>query len=268
MIRIDFHGSTHGHFLEFVINKFIMQIDISDYNIFNENGAAHVRSEEYLKKRLVECGHYSNANINLSTEEPLIRIDIDSNCDRDFYIAFVNLLYRAGDVGLTRQIDDSISEEIKKNPVALRNNFFAKFNERDLYAKHYKSFKPSSSTIFVFPFLAFYSWTEFNKKLSDLSKFLNQLYFPDSNLFKLWTRFIELNQGINSFNKIEKILEKIFSNEDFDFECLFFEEAFLNYNLSKICRIFDGVLFEQKYPTNTKQIYKILQDHLAKIKYL
>jgi len=34
MIKIDFHGSTHGHFLEYVSNVYIMQTTPSQRNIF------------------------------------------------------------------------------------------------------------------------------------------------------------------------------------------------------------------------------------------
>jgi hypothetical protein len=40
------------------------------------------------------------------------------------------------------------------------------------------------------------------------------------------------------------------------------EEAWINYNLSQICKLYTGPLFEQtQYPTNTQHMYEIIQSH-------
>ena len=48
MIKIDFHGGTHGHFLEYVANVYIMQTTPSQASIFKPPAySAHAADENY-----------------------------------------------------------------------------------------------------------------------------------------------------------------------------------------------------------------------------
>lgn len=266
MIKIDFHGSTHGHFLEYVSNVYIMQTAPSQCSIFKPpTYSAHAPDQNYLDNRIIECGHYSNKlyNLTIDQDDIVIRIDIDPSDDRLFFVALSNLMYKAGDVGFERQ-QLSIPEHVRNNPAILRNNWYSKINERDTFVSHYNDFTEIYNPTFYFSFGSFFSFVDFCTELSRLSKFLNQTFYPTKSLYDLWSCFIQVNQGWQSYVKCKDLLNKIFAGENVDFVCTSLEEAWINYNLSNVCRMFDGTLFDQPhYPNNTQLIYNLVQQHLV-----
>jgi hypothetical protein len=261
MIKIDFHGSTHGHFLEYVTNVYIMQTAPSKTSIFKPpTYSAHAADNQYLNNRQIICGHFSNTKVNI--DDDIIRINIDYNDDDMFFIALTNLIYKAGDMGVERQLL-SIPDNIRDNPVAHRNNWYSKIQERQLYINAYNNFPTIPNNVFNFSFDSFFCFTRFCKELNNLSQFLNQLFFPDLTLYNLWAEFIKLNQGWQSYSKCKTILEAVFSNTSIDIDCTIIEQGWVNYNLSKICRLYQGKLFEDAiYPKNTQLISAIVADHL------
>lgn len=260
MIKIDFHGSTHGHFLEYVSNVYIMKTLPGNKNIFNSNGAAHASDNEYKYNRLIECGHYSNTNF--FSDDIIIRITIDTNNDEFFFISLINLMHRAGDVGMEKQLLN-IPDTIRNIRYLHRNDWYSKFNERNKYVNQYYEFIKIPNLVFEFPFNAFYSFPLFCKKLNELAVFLNNQWFPDESLYNLWKTFMKKNQGWQAYIKCNSIIENIMGNISYKFECNEIEEGWINYNLSKICRIYDGELFnEDLYPDNCQDIYKILERHI------
>jgi hypothetical protein len=270
MIKIDFHGGTHGHFLEYVSNVYIMQTPGSTASIFKKDtGSAHDADSTYTSNRLIRCGHYSQPiyNLNINDDDTIIRIILDSDNDDLFFIATTNLIYKAGDIGFETQMTN-IPESIRQNAIAYRNDWYSKFNERNLYSDHYKEFRSISNPIFKFPFESFFSFNNFCKSLNELAFFLNQTFFPDESLYQLWTEFIEKNQGQQSYVKCDQIIQDIFNNKNRELDNLtVIEEAWINYNLSKICRIYNGDRFDNiTYPQNTQHIYKEIQEHLSQLR--
>jgi len=270
MIKIDFHGSTHGHFLEYVTNVYIMQTTPSKTSIFKPpTYSAHAPDDNYKDNRLIKCGHFSNPkyNLSISNNDTVIRIVIDVSNDNMFFIAMSNLMYKAGDVGFEQQML-SINESIRNSPVQLRNNWYSKFDERSLFVDYYQEFKDLDVPVFKFPFEAFFSFTDFCISLSNLATFLNQTFFPDQSLYNLWKEFIEVNQGWQSYHKCNQLLADVFANSNKSMDCTCVEQGWINYNLSKICRLYDGSLFDQdQYPTNTQLVHSIVQEHLANLRY-
>ena len=269
MIKIDFHGSTHGHFLEYVTNVWIMQTTPSNSSIFKPpTYSAHAPDINYTSNRLIRCGHFSDPKFGLTIapDDTLIRICFDQTNDKEFFIAITNLIHKAGDVGFAKQMS-MIPEHIRNSAVAVRNNWYSKFNERETFADFYNEFLPVDNPVFEFDFQAFFSFQEFCKTLSALSQFLNQTFFPDQALHDLWSTFIRVNQGYQSFCKCDALLNSVFANESSIVDCTPIEQGWLNYNLSRICRMYDGVLFDQdRYPEDTQEIHSIVQAHLASLR--
>ena len=117
MIKIDFHGSTHGHFLEYVANVYIMQTAPSETSIFKPpTYLAHAPDQNYLKNRLISCGHYSNpiyqSRLKINDEDQVIRIIIDTNNDNMFFVS-ISIISLCGclrlPTGLTRHLVPSTS---------------------------------------------------------------------------------------------------------------------------------------------------------------
>lgn len=265
MITIDFHGSTHGHFLEYVANVYIMQTLPSQTSIFKPpTYSAHAPDNCYLSNRLIRCGHFSNSSygLNIDSKDQVIRIMLDTNNDNQFFVSLTNLMYKAGDVGLENQLL-SIPEHIRKNNVEHRNNWYSKFNERKTYANYYTNFPEIPNPVFYFDFESFFSFREFCQQLEQVAVFLNQTFYPNVSLYNLWAEFIAYNQGWQSLIKCNNLLEDIFAGKSSIIDCTVIEQGWINYNLSKICRIYNGAMFDQDtYPTHTDQVYKIVQDHL------
>jgi len=266
MIKIDFHGSTHGHFLEYISNVYIMQTAPSQQNIFKPpTYSAHNPDNYYINDRIIKCGHFSNPiyNLQLCDDDQVIRIIIDPDADNTFFIAFTNLIFKAGDKGFGKQILH-IPDYIRNNKIELRNNWYSKFAERKKYADHYANFLPISNPVYQFKFESFFSFENFCAELNLLANFLNQTFFPDQSLYVIWTEFMHRNQGCQSHIKCSQLLEDIFANADKLIDCTVLEESWINYNLSKMCKLYDSELSKHKdYPTNTQQIYNIVQQHLS-----
>ena len=266
MIKIDFHGSTHGHFLEYVTNVWIMQTAPSKTSIFKPpTYSAHAPDINYTSNRLIRCGHFSDPRFGLAIEpdDTLIRIHFDSSNDREFFIAVSNLIHKAGDVGFAKQMS-MIPEHVRNSAAAVRNNWYSKFNERNTFGDFYNEFQIVDNPVFEFDFEAFFSFTEFCRALSSLSQFLNQTFFPDQALYDLWSTFITVNQGYQSFRRCDALLNSVFANESTVVDLTPIEQGWINYNLSQICRMHDGPLFDQdRYPEDSQEIHSIVQAHLA-----
>ena len=263
MIKIDFHGSTHGHFLEYVSNVYIMQTTPSQCNIFKPpTYSAHNPDHNYLNDRMITCGHFSNPiyNLKINDDDQVIRITIDADNDDQFFIAFTNLMFKAGDVGFENQLLN-VPDYIRNNKIELRNNWYSKFNERKNFANHYADFLSLSTPVFEFQFESFFSWKNFCVELCSLATFLNQTFFPDQSLYALWSEFIARNQGWQSHQKCNRLIENIFNNTDSQIDCTVLEEAWINYTLSKTCKMYHGPLFESEYPYNTQNVYALIQTH-------
>lgn len=268
MIKIDFHGSTHGHFLEYVSNVYIMQTPPSNRSIFKPpTYSAHNPDETYINGKIIECGHYSSKmyDLTLDPNDTVIRIQLDPNDDNLFYVALSNLMHKAGDIGFEQQML-SLPDHVKNNTARVRNDWYSKINERNKYADHYKDFVKVNNPTFDFSFRSFFSFTEFCAQLSELSKFLNQTFYPDKSLYDLWSVFIQVNQGWQSYIKCNNLLVDILSGQTTQIDCTSLEQAWINFNLSKICRLHDGILFNQEdYPSDTRLIHNLVQQHLSSI---
>lgn len=268
MIKIDFYGSTHGHFLEYVTNVWIMQTAPSKTNIFKPpTYSAHAPDSNYLDNRVIRCGHFSIESIPFDATDQVIRIVIDQSNDNMFFIALTNYICKAGDIGLEHWMLSLIPDSVRNDTIENRNQWYSRFNEREIYANHYTGFININNPVFNFPFESFFSFPDFCKELSKLSHFLNRTFFPDQLLYNLWSNFIEVNQGWQSYIKCNQLLEHIFSNSSYDINCNIIEQGWINFNLSKICQLFDGEIFDQEsYPSNTQDMYRIIQTHLATLR--
>jgi len=92
-----------------------------------------------------------------------------------------------------------------------------------------------------------------------MANWLGQSFEASNILYTLWAEFIERNQGLQSYNKCSTIIENAFNNVDYEFESTVLEQAWINYNMSKHCNVYDGPLYSNiTYPTNSQQIYKII----------
>jgi len=259
MIWIDFHGSTHGHFLEYVTNVWIMKMFPESESVFTESGACHNFSEHYKDTRQVRCGHWWWVDYKHQFDtEPVIRITFDKSSNRSFYIAQVNRWYRSGDVSFEQKLLD-IADDVRNSPERFRNQYYYKYVSRDGYVE----FPEIPNPIQEFKFESLFVWSEFCSGLQDIAAFLDQKFVPDQALYKLWQEFISRNQGYQSYIHCEQILENIFSQQSIPVNCTPYEEAWINYNITKMSGLQKGPLFDNDtYPLTTHEIYNLIHSHV------
>jgi hypothetical protein len=83
----------------------------------------------------------------------------------------------------------------------------------------------------------------------------------------LWEEFITKNQGWQSYIKCNQVLEHAFANKAASIDCTVLEEAWINYNLSQVCKLYTGPLFEGgQYPTDTQLMYEIILNHTKSLR--
>lgn len=259
MIWIDFHGSTHGHFLEYVTNVWVMKLPLESDSVFTESGACHNFSDYYKDNRAIRCGHWWWTEYrHQKANEPVIRIKFDRFNNQQFYIALVNRWYRSGDVTFDQKLSN-IAEHIRNSPERFRNQYYHKYISRDAFG----DFQEIPNPIQYFEFESFFVWSEFCRELYNIAKFLNQTFTPDRALYTLWQEFIERNQGYRSYYRCKTILENVFSEQPLPVDCTPYEEAWINYNITAITGLDSGPLFNNDvYPVNTLEIYKLIPQHV------
>lgn len=257
---IDFHGASHGHFLEYVINTWI-------YNgprveIFTNLGTSHLprKNPIYQEHRMIKCGHFTEYNISHDAPEKVVRITVNGKAAQQIHI--VNVMYRSGDVPLETKYK-MIPLDVVDNPSLLRTNWFSKFTDAEhIYKLDYEWLWPQTPA-FEFPMDHLYDLTAFYQTLQQCADFLEQRFTPDQELCAIWKKFIEMNQGLQCYKKSRQIVESALTNQDFVFDSNESEQALINVMLTDTVNLYDGPLFEDHtYPTNAKQIWQHIQRHI------
>lgn len=261
MIHLDFFGASHGHFLEYVINTWLLKGPRVP-NIFTEHGSSHlIRSDtEYMAHRIVEAAHYTEFNMLNQSPTNLIRISINS--DWGNWIYQINVMYRAGDVPSAQKIKLT-PESVRNTPWEFRNEWYAKFNSTD-HGYHCPSnwLWPNLSA-FEFRMESLFDLVEFYDELHRLAKFLELTFVPDQELSNLLENFLIKNQGWQCYKESKQLVHAVMAGNNVEFYSTEMSQALINSLLSKSIGIFDGELFSNNdYPTNTSQIWKIVDQHL------
>tara|TARA_R110002126_G_scaffold285827_1_gene437073 strand:+ start:16 stop:852 length:837 start_codon:yes stop_codon:yes gene_type:complete len=270
MILIDFAPGLHGHFLEFVINRYLFNVEYSIDTIFQTTGAAHLINVDpvYQKNKIVESQHYSslsNQQRYNTQYKKIIFIKHDWKLD---FVVQTNIFYRCYPDALKNK--DFPAEEIIAyhllrmgygSDLKLRNNWFAKLHERhfDAFTKQAHSNVP----VFEFDFGNFFDLTKFLLELQKTAVYLEMTFKFDHSLVDLWNEFIEKNQGYRLHSLGNNLLSSAYNNLNVEIPNDWKLHAYMNYVISETFRLYDGELFESAiYPTNTQQIHKIIIDHI------
>lgn len=263
MIKIDYFAGMHGSFLEYVVNIFIMRTVPSEADILTGLGTAHNTSDNYHENKVVYSHPYSIWNREFNSSDRVIRISADYNNDDLFFTILTNAVIRVDDRGFDGYISN-IRSNIVNSRAQHRNFWYDRLANRSSYRDmdffyNPNIFQPVPNDVFEFSYESFQSLPYFFKEMSRLAFWLDQTFYPCEELCSLWRRWIDKNQGVISSNKCSKILESIFSNNDSNIDCTVLEEAWLNFNLSKISRTYEGEMFSNdQYPSNTQYIHSLL----------
>lgn len=256
---IDFHGATHGHFLEYIVNTWIYQGPRVD-NVFTELGTCHKpqRNPTYLAGRQIYCGHFTELGVggNVSPKK-LVRITTDT--DRGKMIHMINNMYRVGDITLLGSYQN-IPAEVRNSAVRLRNDWYSKLvDDENQYRLHYE-WRWTTTPSFEFPMENLYDLSMLYQTMYDCASYLEQRFVPDQELYQIWHQFMDLNQGVQMFNKCKKLVESALAQHSVEFDSTEPEQALINVMLGHVVGLFDGPLFSHdQYPTNTMALW----DHVV-----
>jgi hypothetical protein len=277
MIAIDFAPGLHGNFLEFVINRYIFDVPYSVDSIFQKSGAAHIINQDpvYQQHKKTYWGHFSAYGDSYPESVNKV-IWIKHNPKLDF-VLLTNIFYRCHPNAVS-QNDTSIVDQKKFHTdlmgpsfwsqaetgslKSLRMNWYTKFQER--HFSETEKYPNTTIPVHEFDYSSFFSLPEFIIELQRVSEFLNITLKYDTSLGKLWQEFALINQGFNNYKQAQQILANTLSNVlspiDVDDWQL---QAWLNHNLSKMFRLYDGELFDnEQYVDNTQSLYALIQQHL------
>ena len=272
MILIDFAPGLHGHFLEFVINRYIFNVECSTDSIFQSTGAAHVIRDDrvYQKNKVVNCQHYSSLLNGKNYHKHIDKIIFIKHNPIFDFVLLTNIFYRCSSNALASNDDDAdliIAFHTQlmgnlSNDQDLRNNWFAKLNERHFFETEKKA--QSDIPVFDFNFGSFFDLTHFLYELRRVSNYLEMTFKFDVSLVKLWNEFMDRNQGHHAYILGNKLLNHVYNNNNVDIPDDWKLHAYINHVIANTFQLYDGELFEAvAYPTNTQQVHKIILDHIS-----
>lgn len=270
-VAIDFAPGLHGHFLEYVINRYLFNVSCEIDSIFQSSGAVHAinTDKSYQANKIAWRGHYSSFNHRFSTGTTHV-IFIKHNPKLDI-VLLTNIYHRCHPAAVN--VSDFNIEEIKKmhlammetdakTPGQLRANWFAKLQERHHFAMVEK-YPVTSIPIFDFDFSSFFSLPAFLQEIKRTAKFLDITFKFEQSLAYLWQDFIGRNQGYNLYLQAQDILSAIYHAEIKPIPDDWKLQAYLNSEIAKTVDLYDGILYNiSTYPDNTLEIYKIIIAHI------
>jgi hypothetical protein len=260
---IDFWGGSHGHFLEYVINCWIFDAPRVK-NLFTHTGACHGAKAQklYRDKAIVDCGHFSQHDIKVQhAPDKIVKIVIDDFVGSCCYQ--INIVCRAGDIPKKNKEAHSLPADVVSDPVLLRMDYYSKFTDSECGYKLPGQWKFKNILALEINMSLLYDFVSFLSTLKHIAEFLDHTFRPDQELFTVWEKFIELNQGWQSWVKCNSLVKAILANQDCEVDLTFEQQALLNVLLSRTIGIFDGELFSAvHYPNNTKIIHSLIKQHL------
>lgn len=269
-VALDFAPGLHGHFLELVLNKYIYGIKFTGNQIFQSTGAVHSINvdKEYQKFKVVDRGHFSSFQYSFAPSTKKV-VFINYHPELDF-VLLTNIYYRCHP-DATNKADfnvDIIKSVHEKNlaegsNLDLRNNWYSKLNER-LFVERTLMKPQTTLPVYDFDYKSFFDLNNFCVELQKTAHFLEETFKFDTSLADLWHEFMQRNQGWALYQQAESILASAVSKQPMPIPDDWKLHAYLNFRLSRMFDIHDGVLYNsEKYPSTTLELLEVVQAHIA-----
>jgi len=272
---LDFGPGLHGHFLEYIINKYIYCVDLNEIDIFDDCGASHnpLRdksiNKRYKQQSFVELGHFSEQDNREYPKGINKVVFINYNHDYNF-IYLVNFMHRVPmtlpgynpDVKQTKEqvLNDHLSFINSVDNADLRNNLFTKIYN-DINGPS-RCRIPKSTYSFIFDYGAFFTFPKFLTELQRLALVLKHKLHACESLDNLYINFIKKNQGYQYWRITHNIINCIMKKENIKIVNNVFIHAYLNYFLSEMFCIYDGPLFSSNsYPKTTNELITYIPNY-------
>jgi len=265
MIAIDFSPSLHGHFLEYIINRYIFNC-VKIVDVFEESGASDIieTNKEYQDSLIAKCDHYSE--FNKEYPHGTTSVIYIKHTERYDFVSFVNSFYRVFD---RTNIKENSPQDIFKFHISnleatsecdMRNRLYTKLFKRhfdELYSK-----KKTDTPVCNFEFGSFFTLHEFISSLRIIADFLNKQLIFNNNLVKDWSKFIKVNQGYQYLLIGETLVDSIIKGKNVLIEDNVFIHAYINCQLSHAFPIYTGSIFDdEKYPQSTLEVHNLINEH-------
>lgn len=269
-VALDFAPGSHGHFLELVLNKYIYGVTFPNTELFQSSGAVHPINldREYQAIKVVDRGHFTSFNDPIrSTVEKIVFIN---HCQDLDFVLLTNIHHRCHPAS-TNVLDFNVEiinklhlqHLAKGTNLDLRKNWYAKLDER-LFLTHSLARPQSKLPVYDFDYKSFFDLNNFCVELQKTAHFLEETFKFDVSLAKLWHEFMDRNQGWNLYQQAESIIASTVSGQESPIPDDWKLHAYLNFRLSKMFDIYDGVLYNsQNYPATTLELLEIIQEHTA-----
>jgi hypothetical protein len=282
IIPIDFVAGTHGHFLEIVLNKFF-NTTLVDFDPFDELGASHKVTKEYLDTRVFVAQHwFDRAREQLPQFDKAISIQFDQ--DDLLLVSSVSLL-RAGNTGIENDMleIDTVSKLDNKFYSSLLAEILTAYPgacdisgsiPRNVLREFFKFgfFDPSingywkkqqqmhyTMSVFVFKFKAFYNYNVFVEHLLKLEKFLGMPLKLNDELEKLHRKFLAKIPYVGNQAQCDDIVSAVQSGKDQIIAPLtLLQESYINAKMENI--------YNKEMPFHNPNYFTSTKDMLQYIK--
>lgn len=268
---IDYDPGTHGHFLEYVCNTYIFNSSISE-SFFFRTGSFHgiEHNEHYKQNKVVNSEHLSYYNKS-ADESKIIYIKHNPKFD---LVLLKNIFHRCfsdnsisarshdldPDYVMNWHLSQIVGSSKNHSPGLIKQDLFAKLMERTHFQP--EQVQHPSKSVFNFDYGSFFDLADFLQQLQKLSVWLDQVLVVSPELIKLWQNFIEKNQGFQTYQRVNYLIEKILLGQCEPVEDDFFVHAGINVGLARLARVYEPELHSlDSYPTDTQQIHNIVCKH-------
>lgn len=269
-ICLDFSPGTHGHFLEYVLNRYLFKSPTVD-NLWQPSGACHWidADRNYKNSRVVFCQHRSSLSDEKNYDSFNDVIFIKHNPKYDF-VLLTNIFHRCHpkfleitDIKVIQQAHiDSMKNGQSMSIANLRNNWYTKLIERHFEVTEKRINDPNVPSI-DFDYGNFFSLNDFLFELRKIANHLSCTFEFDPSLVILWKDFMDRNQGWKSYVNGLEIFSDIVGAEDKTFESDWKLQSFLNYLITCVFDLYEGEIFSNdNYPTNTLEIFQTIKNHV------
>lgn len=282
-VSIDFVAGSHGHFLQFVCNKFIANLQM-DFSPFNHLGASHAENYNYVDQMVFIANHYSEYKLPLTKK--VVRISFKHE---DLLLLSSISLLRAGDYGiknedlhintfhkLNNQHYSYLIDRINQAYPAIKLTKTSPDCPRHILREYFKfGFRNPEShgfmkkldelvysdehDVFDFHFEYFYNKEEFIKNLSRLADWFGSTTTLTYALIEeLHDNFLQRQIYKNDLVICNEFIDAVVKGLTINIPTLtLFQESYINGRLEKLYEK-EMPFVQHNYFTNTKEIIEYL----------
>jgi hypothetical protein len=283
-VSIDFVAGSHGHFLEYVCNRFIAGITV-EFSPFNTLGASHIKDADYIKNAKFLASHYSE--LATPTQSQIVKIKFDHS---DLLLLISGCFLRAGDSnihvndleintynklkdGWFKDLLNEINTAYRKQGIninqdnpncpryILREYFkfgFTDTSTNGFMRKLEELTYSADKRVFEFKFDWFYDSDKFLQQLDNLSKWYDTTLLHTDMIVTLHKTFLSKQIFKDHKSQCDDIIDCVNKRQSkFLPELTVLQESYINAILEQMYQI-EMPFMQEKYFNSTQEIVQYL----------